>query len=252
MKLQILSDTHSFDYDFHSDADIIVHAGDFCNNLKGCLEFDEACRDEGKTPIFVLGNHDHYGSNIKSIKLFFKDNPQYNCLYPWRSIKVGDYTFVGGTLFTNFRKDSVSKKQFNANKEFAKEYVRDFEAIYRNHKGDVITPEDMIEEYEDTLDYINTFKGKDKTVVVTHFPPSLKCLDPFWGTHPTASGLNPYFINNIDVSGFKLWLSGHTHTAVEAFESGCQLLVNPFGYPNEHYKNGYRDQLLINLDEIYE
>ena len=251
MKLQILSDTHSFDYDFHSDADIIVHAGDFCNNLRGCLEFDEACRDEGKTPIFALGNHDHYGSSIKSIKRFFKDNPQYNCLYPGRSIKVDDYTFVGGTLFTNFRKDSVSKKQFKANKEFAERYVRDFEAIYRNQLGDVITPEDMIEEYEDTLDYINTFKGKDKTVVVTHFPPSLKCLDPFWGNHPTASGLNPYFINNIDVSGFKLWLSGHTHTAVEAFESGCQLLINPFGYPNEQGKNGFRNKLLIDLEEIF-
>ena len=88
--------------------------------------------------------------------------------------------------------------------------------------------------------------------MITHFPPNLACLDPYWSVHPVASCLNPYFINDLDVSGFKLWLSGHTHTAVDTEVDGCRLVINPIGYPNEHYKNGYRDQLLINLDEIYE
>lgn len=251
MKIQILSDTHTFDYELNSEADVIVHAGDFSNNLKGCLKFDKDVKALGKIPIFVLGNHDYYGSSIKATKRFFEQNPQYNCLYPGKTIEVGGYTFVGGTLFTNFRKDKVSKKTFKLNKNYAVNYVRDFESIFKNVLMQPLEPEDMVEEFNTTLEHIQTFKGKEKTVVVTHFPPSLKCLDPYWGVHPTASVLNPYFINDLDVSGFKLWISGHTHTAVDDSDSGCRLLINPYGYPNEHGTNGFRNKLLLDLNEIY-
>ena len=100
MKLQILSDNHTFDYVIHPDADIVAHAGDFSNNLRGCLDFVEVCEDAGKEHIFVLGNHDYYGSAIDSVKAFFKDHPEYNCLMPEVPITIGDYT-LGGTLFTN-------------------------------------------------------------------------------------------------------------------------------------------------------
>lgn len=254
MKLQILSDNHTFDYDIHPDADIVAHAGDFSNNLRGCLDFVEVCEDAGKEHIFVLGNHDYYGSAIDSVKSFFKDHPEYNCLMPEVPITIGDYTFVGGTLFTNFRANKIlhtDPQQFDFNKIKALEHVRDFEQIIRKN-GDTIEPEDLVTEFNKTYNFINTYRNKNKTVVITHFPPNLACLDPYWSVHPVASCLNPYFINDLDVSGFKLWLSGHTHTAVDTEVDGCRLVINPIGYPNEHYKNGYRDQLLINLDEIYE
>lgn len=252
MKLQILSDTHHYDYDISEDADIVVHAGDFCNNLSGCLEFDSYCKEIGKTPIFVLGNHDYYGSDLYNTIKFFEDNPQYNCLYPGKEIKVGDYTFVGGTLFTNFRKATHTKSQFKLNKKVAEYYIRDFEQITINNGRHFVTAHEMLEVFNKTLSFINTYKDKDKTIVVTHFPPSLQCLDPYWGTHPDASRLNPYFINDIDIKGHKLWISGHTHTAVDTVEDGCRLMINPFGYPNEHGKNGYRSELLVDLKDIYE
>jgi predicted phosphodiesterase len=62
MKIQILSDTHTFDYDIADEAEVVVHAGDFSNNLRGCLEFVDVCKSLNKQPLFVLGNHDYYGS----------------------------------------------------------------------------------------------------------------------------------------------------------------------------------------------
>ena len=61
MKIQLLSDTHGFDYDISEEADVIVHAGDFSNSLRGVVDFAEYCQDMGKDYVFALGNHDYYG-----------------------------------------------------------------------------------------------------------------------------------------------------------------------------------------------
>lgn len=249
MKLQILSDTHTFDYDIHPDADVVVHAGDFSNNLRGCLDFVNACKDESKEHVFVLGNHDYYGSDIGSVKRFFEDHPEYNCLYPEKTIDINGYTFVGGTLFTNFRANKLEHSdpsQFDDNKKAAYD-VRDFESITKNGGKSYITSEDLVTEFNKTYNFINKYRNKDKTVVVTHFPPHLSCLDPYWGFNPFTKHLNPYFINDLDVSGFKLWLCGHTHTAQDVVVDGCRIVINPLGYPNEHDKNGYRNKLLLDI-----
>ena len=62
MKIQLISDTHTYDYDISPEADVIVHAGDFSNNLRGCLDFVDICKSQNKEYVFCLGNHDYYGS----------------------------------------------------------------------------------------------------------------------------------------------------------------------------------------------
>lgn len=254
MKLQILSDNHTFDYDFHPDADVVVHAGDFSNNLRGCIEFVEACKSENKEHVFVLGNHDYYGSDIESVKRFFNDHPEYNCLFPEKTIEINGYTFVGGTLFTNFRANILQydhPDQFENNKINAEECVRDFTSITKNNGKEYVTANDYVTEFNKTYNFINKYRNKDKVVVVSHFPPHLACLDPYWGNNPYTKHLNPYFINDLDIKGFKLWLCGHTHTALDTIVDKCRIVINPLGYPNEHMRNGFREKLLIDLDDIY-
>ena len=62
------------------------------------------------------------------------------------------------------------------------------------------------------------------------------------------SPLNPYFINDIDLTGFAYWIAGHTHQAFDGVQNGCRI-INPLGYPNEHGQNGYRDGLLLELPD---
>lgn len=59
--------------------------------------------------------------------------------------------------------------------------------------------------------------------------------------------LNPYFINDLDIKGFKLWIAGHTHTSVDTVVDGCRLVINPLGYPPEQGKNGFRENLIIEV-----
>ena len=254
MKIQLLSDTHGFDYDISEEADVIVHAGDFSNSLRGVVDFAEYCQDMGKDYVFALGNHDYYGSNIYGTINYLKVNHPNNALLFDNSITIKGYTFVGGTLFTNFRANKAqydAPLTFDENKSNAETWVYDFSKILigDGNKGErTVVADDYVTLFNKYYNNILKYKNKKNVVVVTHFPPHLACLDPYWGTHPTASVLNPYFINDLDVKGFKLWLSGHTHTAVDETVDGCRLVINPLGYPQEQLKgNGFIPHKIIEL-----
>ena len=68
MKLQILSDTHCYDYTLDPTADLIVHAGDFGNNgMYFLLEFANKCNKMSIPYVIVPGNHDLYSTEMTAI-----------------------------------------------------------------------------------------------------------------------------------------------------------------------------------------
>lgn len=253
MKIQLLSDTHGFDYDIAEEADVVVHAGDFSNSLRGMVNFAEYCQDSNKNFVFVLGNHDYFESNIEDTVNFLRDNYPNNALLYDNAIKIKNKTFVGGTLFTNFRANKIQYDDplmFDQYKRTAEAWVYDFQKVYVNNKKKMdvlVKAEDYVTLFNKYYNNILKYKNKKDVVVVTHFPPHLACLDPYWGSHPSAQHLNPYFINDLDVTGFDYWFSGHTHTALDTVVDGCRLVINPLGYPQEHDKNGYRNNLIIEV-----
>ncbi|UDM38924.1 metallophosphoesterase [Acinetobacter haemolyticus] len=249
MKLQILSDTHNSEYQLSKEVDLIIHAGDFSNRLSGAIEFAEKCKNLNKNFIFVLGNHDYYCSNYDLVVDFLKENYPQNALLDDNHIKIQDKIFVGGTLFTNFRSNSTrtTTNELQKFKEDAEQSIYDFDQIMISSDNRTITADDYIALFQRYHQNIMQFRGQDHVIVITHFPPHLACLDPYWGKHPVASALNPYFINNLDVKGFKLWISGHTHTSIDTVVDGCRLVINPLGYAQEQGKNGFRENLIIQI-----
>ena len=242
MKIQILSDTHKNKYILDPEADVIVHAGDFGNGFYEMQRFADLCKEQGKEYVAVLGNHDYYSHDIYQVFGYLNKNKHLNILTHNKTITIKGYTFVGGTLFTNFRHNSVTDLlEYEKNKQLAASNIYDFIAI-RSGAG-FVTPDEYHYLFKKTLKNIMKHKNKEKVVVVTHFPPSLSCIAPQY----LGNALNPYFINDIDVSGFTTWISGHTHTAVDTVENGCRLLVNPLGYPHEHGSNGFNPNLIIDL-----
>ena len=125
MKLHLLSDTHGTPITPHPEADLIVHAGDFGNGRSGAQAFQAVCHRAGKPCLFVLGNHDYYGENIDELprELIAAGAP---LLTANRPLEFGGYTFVGGTLFSNFRLPWVNKKQFRENLALARRNIADF------------------------------------------------------------------------------------------------------------------------------
>lgn len=95
------------------------------------------------------------------------------------------------------------------------------------------------------------FEGK--TVVVTHFAPSLDSADPRYGKTPGTAG----FCNSLDelFKRAQVWMHGHLHCAndyvVEGRDGplswGCRVIANPLGYLSKGEQEGYRPALVIEL-----
>jgi len=67
-----------------------------------------------------------------------------------------------------------------------------------------------------------------RTVVVTHFAPSLRSADPRYGNTPGTAG----FCNALDhcLEHAQLWLHGHLHCPIDYTHQGCRVVANPLGY----------------------
>jgi Icc-related predicted phosphoesterase len=85
----------------------------------------------------------------------------------------------------------------------------------------------------------------EKTVVVTHFAPSLRSADPRYGISPGTAG----FCNAIDdlLPQAQLWLHGHLHCPLDYTVGGCRVVANPLGYARKNEQLFFKPQSCISL-----
>ena len=231
MKIQLLSDTHSRLHRFKpsKQADLIVHAGDFTSGVGDSIEhivnFVDICDEADKDYVIVLGNHDYYGFVYREDLLKRLDELQINYLVSGKEYVKDDITFIGDTLFTNF-----SLYNNPLSKIYAQLNIADFQYIKLSNSFPIYA-DWMVDEFNKQLNFINQYKNKNNVIVITHFVPNPILLqDKFKG-----SELNPYFINNIELTGFKTWICGHTHQTTRTEVDGCSLYVNAMGYESNGF-----------------
>lgn len=84
-----------------------------------------------------------------------------------------------------------------------------------------------------------------KTIVVTHFAPSLHSADPRYGRVPGTAG----FCNGLDdlLPQAALWLHGHLHVAQDYVHRGCRVVANPLGYAHKKEQAHFRAQAVIEI-----
>ena len=87
------------------------------------------------------------------------------------------------------------------------------------------------------------FEGK--TVVITHFAPSLLSADPRYGVNPGTAGC----CNALDdlFPQAQLWLHGHLHCPVDYTSGGCRVVANPLGYARKNEQLFFKPQACIVL-----
>jgi len=241
MKIQLVTDTHGYNYvSINPEADLVIHAGDAGNGLESLILFAKQVKELNKPVLIIPGNHDLWNSDVLEVKQIFNDLGinylDHDTIYEQDGI-----TFVGGTLFSNFRQNVVDPWIHDQIKENFS-CITDFRAIALNNKA--ITPADYVTLFNKTLNNINKYRGQEDVVVVTHFPPNPECSHPIFSREDLPSG---YFTNNIDITGFKLWLFGHTHFNMDQEIQGCRLISNAYGYPGELLGNSYNPDLLIEV-----
>ena len=234
MKLNILSDLH---LGFgamerpENDADVIVLAGDVSRPLEAAvwaLRFD-------KPVIYVLGNHEFYGSSIDGAADQLKrlcEGTQVHVLDD-REIIIGRVRFLGSTLWTDFELFGNAGMKAAAMAQ-ARQLLRDFSQIRAREAADaVFTPEDSVAlfgRHSRWLDDSLSAPHAGPTVVVTHHAPSRQSIHPRFAD----SLLNACFVSDAErllgADRAQLWIHGHTHDSFDYLAKGTRVVCNPRGY----------------------
>ena len=272
MQIQLLSDLH-LESNPHfvplpaAGADVLVLAGDIGSYQTGSALTRLSIADFGLgrfanwpcPVVYVPGNHEYDGQEFDVAHARLREV----CTrlgFVWLEKEVTtikDVRFVGCTLWTDFdaltsaravssevtlgQQLAMREKSFRA---------ADF-ALTRNHalKGGQPMMSAAVRELglnnQVWLRQALSMPFNGKTVVVTHFAPSLLSADPRYGLSPGTAG----FCNSLDdlLPSTQLWLHGHLHCPADYFAGGCRVVANPLGYARKNEQLAFKPQSCITL-----
>lgn len=233
MRIQIMSDIH---FEFHRDngnlffknviekrkslgidaPDVLVLAGDIVT-LHRAKEYLKKFSDLFPQIIFVAGNHEYYGSEIKAAQDTYASLGLSNLHWLERkTIELCGKRFLGATLW--FCESDVKRSGANEN------WLSDFSEIKGSDtRGWIYSEHEKSERWL----HENTQVGD---IVITHHLPAYQVISPRW----RGSKYNSFFASNqLDTIHQKkpsLWLCGHTHDSIDQVIASTRCVVNPYGY----------------------
>ena len=120
--------------------------------------------------------------------------------------------------------------------------------VQTTRKGQVWLAEQMREEALNCQAWLRNELAKPfagKTVVITHFAPSLRSGDPRYGQTPGTAG----FCNSLDdlLPQADLWLHGHLHSPSDYQAGRCRVVANPLGYAKKKEQGGFLPQCVVDV-----
>lgn len=256
MRIGIISDVHlemyrkkgvPFPELVDRDYDVLVCAGDLDNSTDGIKWLSKQHHEI----IYVLGNHERYGAEIRS-----RDEEFRNCcselknvhLLEGNSVIIEGINFVGDTLWTDF--NLISEKK-SAMMEYARSNIADYRVIsITDSDGErKLHPEDTIAMFNEAAESIkNNLSDKLPNIVVTHHLPHRSSIDQKFLTSP----LNPAFASDLlcdsEHGRVSVWIHGHTHCRVNYNIGSTQVLCNPHGYLGYEHQSNHLIPMIYDLE----
>lgn len=234
MKLNILSDLHlnmALLAAPKNDADVVILAGDIARPQEA-LRWAQSL---AKPVLYVLGNHEFYGSTITGTAAEFKTLCAGTAVYllDTDEIILAGVRFLGATLWTDFMLFGEGAKRAAAISQACR-VMRDFDKIRTDDATHALfTPADSVALFRAHSQWLDAklsepFAGP--TVVITHHAPSAKSIHPRFA----ESLINTCFVSDAEhlVRGNRaqLWVHGHTHDSFDYWLDGTRVICNPRGY----------------------
>ena len=272
MNIQLLSDLHLESHPHFvpqpaPGADVLVLAGDIGSYQNessltrlGIADFGLQRFANWPCPVvFVPGNHEYDGQEFDEAHARLRDTcERLGLIWLEREVAViGGVRFIGCTLWTDF--DAVTSTRAVANPVTVGQQLvaRDkaFRAadhsLKRHHALSAGQPlmacsiRELGLTSQAWLRSALAVPTQGKTVVVTHFAPSLLSADPRYGVNAGTAG----FCNALDdlFPAAQLWLHGHLHCPVDYTMSGCRVVANPLGYARKNEQLYFKPQGCISF-----
>jgi len=241
---------------------ILVIAGDIWienkafNERYGNKSWIARIADRFHSVVIVLGNHDYWDSALGSAQYKAKTAIAHQNLSNVRVLEndtviIGDYKFLGGTLWTDFNKMNPITQYIIKNGMNDYLYIRN-----RGHTSQA-TPYHIVEEFYKTKEYIFANARRDypdqKVIVVTHHAPSYQSVHERYRTHANADLNFAYYTELSDMmydDEFQadFWLHGHTHDSFMYEINHTTVVCNPKGYGSGE-NPCYNPFMFLNFDK---
>lgn len=263
MKLNVMSDLHlefmGPEFDIGS-GDVLVLAGDIltARNLNRSitspkrqryLEFLDRCSKQYEHVIYVAGNHEHYGYDIGRSKDAIRAILPPNIHFLERDeFHMGDWVFLGTTLWTNFSNNDPMVKWD------VERYMNDFRTIRINDMR--FTTDRWWAEHFTSFQWLDQKldEHKDRKVfVVTHHAPSIQSIHERYLVDRNFNRNYGYFTDLEDWvvchPQIKYWTHGHTHNSSDYMIGTTRVIANPRGYPDTADQNtDFKADIGLDLD----
>lgn len=236
MKIALASDIHlefgPISLKNEEMADVLILAGDICVAKKFEdieKKFFEECSKEFSNVIYIMGNHEHYGSDFNKNKFILSENLKHleNISILEKEDKIiEDITFVCGTLWTDMNKNDPNTLWH------VSRVMNDFRVI-RNEMSE-LSPEDVYEDHLEMMNYITKSiqDSSRKYVVVGHHAPTKLSVKPKYKKDSLTNGAYSSDLSEfiLDHPQIKLWVHGHTHDSFDYMVGETRVVCNPRGY----------------------
>ena len=250
MKIDLISDVHLEAKPLTlPGGDVLILSGDICESrrlVRDCSEgrteqtdfrygnfFKKECA-KYRHVIYVLGNHEHYGTRFdKTHAEIASCIPENVKLLNRQSIEIDGIVFIGATMWTNYHKGNPMAMAE------AQRCMNDYKAIKYHDRANNsyynLTPQVVLREHQDTMyDFGEMLKEhKDKPcVVVTHHAPSYLSIAPEYSNDYLLNGAYASDLSDLilDHEQIKVFTHGHTHTRFKYQIGDTWVLCNPRGY----------------------
>ena len=268
MKLHVLSDLHNELYRWepvpnieHTDADVIILAGDIDKGTTGIEWAIEESIRLNKPIIYLAGNHEYYGyeytSTLQSMRHLANETSVH--FLECNEWVFNETRFLGCTLWTDF---AISGDAKTAMQE-AKSGINDYRRItYANQEINAenntdasnasqtrpLAPNNTLQIHRDSVKWLSDMLAKPfqgKTVVITHHGPSRLCQHPDYGiSHVSAS-----FYSDLENLLLKadIWVYGHTHACKDITLEKTRMVSNQRGYKDYESVADFNSQYVIKI-----
>ena len=260
LTLQLLSDLHlethpQFVPRAAALADVLVLAGDIGSYQPGSMLAAQGALDFGLSRfsprqdlagwpvpvLFVPGNHEYDGMAFEEADARLRQTCEdLEIIYLHQRVEVlQGVRFLGCTLWSDFEALvplqgplSVQLKAREKAHRAADFYLRKTGTTFNGEPflSAAVKEKSLADQAWLAQALAEPFDGP--SVVVTHFAPSLRSVDPRYGLTPGSAG----FCNALDhlLPNATLWLHGHLHCAHDYVHHGCRVVANPLGYARKN------------------
>jgi len=248
MKLALASDLHlefgGIILKNDESADVLILGGDICvaqDLTPAVVDFFQRASMEFPEIIYIMGNHEHYhGDYAKSAEniqnMLDSLNIQNIHLLDRSTLKLGDITFIGGTLWTDFnRRDPVTLQA-------AGSMMNDYRGVKNTDDKNSwkFLPVHALREHNDMVNYIkvvlenrraNNIRTRN-VVVVGHHAPSFQSIAPQYQRDKIMNGCFASDLSELmlDYPEIVLWTHGHMHDEFDYQIGTTRVVCNPRGY----------------------